>query len=93
MIRNGSDSAKSRWYHLLEAIFLSFSNAHQFLGLNQSVFEHRLEELLCSDNMATACSNSTILWFKAILYGQTVFGVIFLFLLLLTIRVRFRMGS
>ena len=63
----------------LLALFLSFGNAHGFLDLNRKFLGDALKEW----------ENGP--WFEGVGALQTVFGVIILFFLILTIRNRFRM--
>ncbi len=59
-----------------KALVHSFANAHAFLGLRRTFLG----------------GDTTLNLFNAIGYVQAVFGVIFLFFLLLTLRNRFRIG-
>ena len=63
----------------LLALALSFGNAHGFLDLNRKFLGDALKEW------------ANVPWFELVGAIQTVFGVIILFFLILTIRNRFRM--
>ena len=66
------------WDALL-ALFLSFGNAHGFLDLNRKFLADALKVW------------GNVPWFELVGATQTIFGVIILFFLILTIRNRFRM--
>ena len=69
-----------KWYDALCCSFgVSFSNAHGFLSFHDKALKKcnlYLDELY---------------WFNTIWLFQTVFGILFLFLLVLTVRIRFRL--
>lgn len=68
----------------------SFANSHSFLGLNRVFFSDELKVLKEKGNVLEPGSEA-LYAFNAIGATQTVFGVVFLFFLLLTIRNKFRM--
>ncbi len=69
-----------KWYDDLScSVGISFANAHGFLSFHNKALEKcnlYLDELY---------------WFNTIWLFQTIFGILFLFLLLLTVRIRFRL--
>ena len=71
--------------YILDGILVSFSNAHNFLRLDS---ERRLGSIYDSLEGAT----NQMVWFSAVGFVQAVLGPILLFLVLLTLRNRFRIG-
>ena len=72
------------WGTSVDAFVTSFSNAHGFLGLGRGPLK---ETVLTYQNNA-----NLLISYNVIATGQAVFGTIFLFFLLLTLRNKFRMG-
>ncbi len=69
-----------KWYDALGCSFVvSFSNAHGFLSLHDKALKN------CNKYL------NEIYWFNAIWLFQTILGILFLFLVLLTVRIRFRL--
>ena len=69
-----------KWYDDLGCSFgISFSNAHSFLFFNAGPL------LKCKEHL------DKIYFFNTIWFFQTILGAIFLFMLLLTLRIRFRL--
>lgn len=68
------------WTNAVNSFVTSFSNAHSFLGLNRGPLE-KVYEGYAGEG-----------WFNALWTFQAIFGVMFLFFLILTIRNRFKMG-